>query len=412
MHEMKFPINIKYKSYIETLPKTLKEYHLFWADEIKQLLYPSLLKNYIDSDTKAYNAFKKLVEKSTFRGVFTDEEIKNGYILVESRGFDVIIGTKLYRALNPFADMPNYDPMKVNAYWTRRLNDKSDFFTIKTIENIKAGEQIILDYGRDQNQKLLVSYGFTIENNPFLHNEADFEISISDKKFKINLKFTDVRSLAREIRNIRRLIKKEVKKNNSTAASTAALNNNSTVALNNNSTTNNSTEALNNNSKKEEVNTKSKSRKESENNNSKKLEPNNNSTGVLNNISTGVVDTNSTAAINNNSKKKTGKNNSRKNQQIIGNKEIDKQIVNEIISNLRKFSNEERLEKIKRRIKNNPIFVNIYRALRDEQVLLNHKLVGARNILRILNSKTSPKLLYPDDPTYLENKKYFDKLFS
>jgi len=68
----------------------------------------------------------------------------------------------------------------------------------------------------------------------------------------------------------------------------------------------------------------------------------------------------------------------------------------------------QKLEKIKSEGKDNQVFNNIYRVLKDELVLLNINMVYARSILRILNSETNPNLQNLDGPTYYSNKKYFD----
>jgi hypothetical protein len=293
------------------LPKSLKEYHLFFPKEVKELIKPSLFNDYLESEIELLNKFKTLIKNTKFKDQFTDEEINNAHILYNSRAFNILIGKKEYFVLIPLVDMSNYDYLKTNTYWKRRLQGENDFFTLKTIEDVKAGEQIYVDYGRDGNRRFFSDYGYTIANNPFFPSDNDLEILVRNKKFKINLKMNNSQNLIKFIE----IIKKDILK----------------------------------------------------------------------------------------AEKNTDKTNERK---------IDIEIVSALISGLGKYSDLQKLEKIKSKEKDNQVFINIYRVLKDELVLLNINMVDARSILRILNSETNPNLQYPDDPTYYSNKKYFDKLFS
>jgi len=78
--------------------------------------------------------------------------------------------------------------LKTNTDLKIRLQGENDIFTLKTIEDVNAGEQIYIDYGRDGNRRFFGDYGFTIANNPLLPSDNDLEILVRNNNFKINLK--------------------------------------------------------------------------------------------------------------------------------------------------------------------------------------------------------------------------------
>lgn len=109
--------------------------------------------------------------------------------------------------------MPNHDHLKINTYQKRRLANENDSITLKTTLNIKSGEQIYVDYGRDENERLLCDYGFTIEHNPFLPNGKELDVKVNNQKFKVNLNMRDTKNLIDSVDSIRKDI---LKANNKT----------------------------------------------------------------------------------------------------------------------------------------------------------------------------------------------------
>lgn len=175
MYQLKNP-SLQFKLYIDTIPKSFKEYIYFWPkadlDKIKNTFLISL----VNSRLKEFRVLQKIIKKSKIGKLnFTLNDIKHAYIAVSSRNFGVYVNNKFYYTCAPFTDLFNFDP-KLNTTWTMRLKHLNDYFLIKSTKNIKKGEQIFVNYGRDDNVKLLTGYGFTLKNNPFPAKSNNFYI--------------------------------------------------------------------------------------------------------------------------------------------------------------------------------------------------------------------------------------------
>ncbi|CAM9607060.1 unnamed protein product, partial [Hapterophycus canaliculatus] len=64
----------------------------------------------------------------------------------------------------PGADMFNHDPNKQSV---QIGTDGEDYFVMKTVQPVKAGEEVFSSFGQISNAQLLNSYGFVLPGNPF-----------------------------------------------------------------------------------------------------------------------------------------------------------------------------------------------------------------------------------------------------
>lgn len=98
------------------------------------------------------------------------------------------VGSRLYgitykgeeiEAMVPLADMMNHDDSKYHGYWT--YNEEKESFTIEALSPVKKGKMVLISYGHKQNSKLLVNYGFTLENKEGNDVEVKLRLSQDDE---------------------------------------------------------------------------------------------------------------------------------------------------------------------------------------------------------------------------------------
>lgn len=76
---------------------------------------------------------------------------------------------QVYKALSPFFDMFNHD-VKASVLHGLRPDPQYECgasLAIETQQGWKAGQEVMINYGPEPNSRLLMIYGFAIENNPY-----------------------------------------------------------------------------------------------------------------------------------------------------------------------------------------------------------------------------------------------------
>jgi len=180
MYQLKNPSS-EFKLYIETIPKSFKEYIYFWPKADLDKMKNTFLISLVNSRLKEFRILQKIIKKSKIKKLkFTLNDIKHAHIAVSSRNFGVYINNMFYYTCAPYTDLFNFDP-KLNTTWTMRLKNLNDYFILKSIKNIVKGEQIFVNYGRDDNVQLLTGYGFTLKNNLFPAKSNNFYIRFKGK---------------------------------------------------------------------------------------------------------------------------------------------------------------------------------------------------------------------------------------
>ncbi len=182
----------EFKLYIETIPKSYKEFPTFYKDTDLAIVKNSLLENFINYELGEIKQTMDLIKKTNIADNFKLSEVKHADIAVLSRNFLVKIKKKknLLNVLAPYTDLFNYNPSP-NTSWTDILNSEDDFFTLIADKDIKKGDEIYVDYGNDDDSKLLSYYGFTLKNNKNDLENGNFEYEYNGEKFFGTLKEKD-----------------------------------------------------------------------------------------------------------------------------------------------------------------------------------------------------------------------------
>jgi len=171
----------EFKLYIETIPKSFKEYILFWPKVDLDKINNTFLMNLINSRIREIFYLNSILRKSKISNLnFSINEIKHAHIAVSSRMFGIYISKKLYYTCVPYTDLFNFDPV-LNTTWKIHLKSLNDFFVLKATKNIGIGQQIFVNYGKDDNVQLLTGYGFTLKNNPFPAETNNFYVKFQNK---------------------------------------------------------------------------------------------------------------------------------------------------------------------------------------------------------------------------------------
>ena len=161
------------KYYFETIPKNFHEYPQYFMEAELPKLNNSFMANKYNFEISNINKIFALAQKANLNKMqnkdFTQENVKHAYIALYSRNFELILESekKEYRALAPYTDMFNDNPIDIHTNWTSKITDENGFFNLKANKDIAKGKEIFVFYGYYDNERLLFEFGFTLENNPF-----------------------------------------------------------------------------------------------------------------------------------------------------------------------------------------------------------------------------------------------------
>eukprot|EP00752_Nemacystus_decipiens_P007083 g6345.t2 len=138
---------------------------LEWNQEELALLQGTSAEPLVGSGSldSQFDAFQKVVAQHPTvwePSVCTKSAFAKGVNWVRSRGFTVLGDPHMI----PGADMFNHDPNKQSV---QIGTDGEDHFVMKTVQPVKAGEEIFSSFGSISNAQLLNSYGFVLPGNSF-----------------------------------------------------------------------------------------------------------------------------------------------------------------------------------------------------------------------------------------------------
>lgn len=153
-----------YQPYYNILPTHYDNMPIFWDAEQLGWLEGSYLLTQISDRKKNIAADYEEIQRAApeFGDEATLEEFSWARMMVASRNFGVKIDDVKTDALVPYADMLNhYRPRETRWTFDQSLHS----FTITTIKELKAGQQIYDSYGKKCNSRFLLNYGFAVENN-------------------------------------------------------------------------------------------------------------------------------------------------------------------------------------------------------------------------------------------------------
>jgi hypothetical protein len=128
--------------------------------------------------TADYEELRRLCGTDVFP--YTFDEFLRVRTAVGSRNFGIIVDGEKRTSMVPFADMLNhYRPRETS--WT--FDSQRSHFTITTLTRLSAGQQVMDSYGRKDNSRFLLHYGFAVEVNREEDGRCQNELAITLKLF-------------------------------------------------------------------------------------------------------------------------------------------------------------------------------------------------------------------------------------
>ncbi|KAL7512687.1 hypothetical protein ACHAXN_009735 [Cyclotella atomus] len=171
--------NSFFAPYYAVLPRRLRNMPIFWSEEELEGLKGSYMLSQISDRLQAVTRDYQSVCAAApeFASIATLEEFTWARTIVCSRNFGLLINGRRTSALVPHADMLNHHRPR-ETKWT--FCEESQCFTITTLKEIGAGEQVYDSYGQKCNHRFLLNYGFCVESNVeidgFCPNEVSLEL--------------------------------------------------------------------------------------------------------------------------------------------------------------------------------------------------------------------------------------------
>lgn len=151
-------VNSFWKAYLDILPKEFYYFPLFFGQQEILMLKGSSMIKMCEIQRKEILEDFLLIEHT---GLCTYEEFLKGRLIVSSRLHSIKAENDL-SGLVPFADLFNH---RSNSKTIWSFDFENQGFYMETSESTKRGEEICINYGSKSNIKLMLSYGFALENN-------------------------------------------------------------------------------------------------------------------------------------------------------------------------------------------------------------------------------------------------------
>lgn len=191
-----------WKTYLESMPKTLNEYIYFYSKtKLALLKHTTMMSNGVynfKNHMKNIVTDSKIIYKWLLQKNLLPEKCNNYKtffpmflyfrILVCSRIFGYSKKNKDEIGMVPYADLFNHSE-NPNTHWY--FDDKLDSFIVKSTCDIKKNSEIYDSYGAKTNNELMMYYGFTIKNNinsnlSVSHNNSVYEFDHNSDKISDN----------------------------------------------------------------------------------------------------------------------------------------------------------------------------------------------------------------------------------
>ena len=112
-----------------------------------------------DSYEHDYKQLAKLKEFS-----WSYDDYKHWRTIVSSRVFGISKSSNSFDCLIPFVDFINHSETR-NVNWN--YNSEKGYFRLTAKEGIEKNQEIVDNYGKKSNERLLITYGFVVKNNIF-----------------------------------------------------------------------------------------------------------------------------------------------------------------------------------------------------------------------------------------------------
>ncbi|CAM9170747.1 unnamed protein product, partial [Ectocarpus fasciculatus] len=164
LHERGLGESSPFHSYLSVLPQDHR-LPLEWTEAELGLLQGTSAEPLVGAGSldSQFEAFQRVVAQHPTvwePSVCTKAAFAKGVNWVRSRGFTVMGDPHMI----PGADMFNHDPNKQSV---QIGTDGEEHFVMKTVQPVKAGEEVFSSFGHISNAQLLNSYGFVLPGNSF-----------------------------------------------------------------------------------------------------------------------------------------------------------------------------------------------------------------------------------------------------
>lgn len=151
--------------YLDILPQDWSNFPIFWrSEDLQEWLQGSPLvqdvEDRMETMEQDYEEICRLAGPAVFD--FTFQEFLSARTCVGSRNFGIQVDGQKRTTMVPFADMLNHLRPRQTS-WT--FDARSRCFTITSLQPIPGGSEVMDSYGKKDNARFLLHYGFAIEGN-------------------------------------------------------------------------------------------------------------------------------------------------------------------------------------------------------------------------------------------------------
>tara|TARA_B100001057_G_C22795426_1_gene929415 strand:+ start:115 stop:1221 length:1107 start_codon:yes stop_codon:yes gene_type:complete len=169
--------------YFNSLPDDVSNFPVFWDTETLSLLKGSKLLNDIENRKKEFVNDYEIISACCkgFSQDYSFEEFLYVRILIGSRNFGITIDGIKRSSMVPLADMLNHS-VNNNIIWY--FNDSNKFFEMTANTFIGKGIELEDTYGKKNNSKMLIYYGFLLDDNPLDYIKLVININGKDHYFE------------------------------------------------------------------------------------------------------------------------------------------------------------------------------------------------------------------------------------
>jgi len=170
-----------FKPYFDVLPSDWSDFPIFWSEEnLTSWLKGSPLVRDVRERLRTMRADYEEIRRLSGIAVFpyTFDEFLRVRTAVGSRNFGIIVDGEKRTSIVPFADMLNHFRPRETS-WT--FDSQRGHFTITTLTRLNSGQQVMDSYGRKDNSRFLLHYGFAVEVNREEDGRCQNELSITLK---------------------------------------------------------------------------------------------------------------------------------------------------------------------------------------------------------------------------------------
>lgn len=173
----------RWRTYLASVPRTFAHHPVLFSEEDLRLMrgstFPERLRRFATTIRDDHTTLRRIV------GDLALDELRWARLVLATRLFSV----KGSRALVPLADMMNHvtEPSAVGGF-----DPSSRSFVIHATRDLARGDEVAVSYGWRCNSRLLLAYGFCLEDNA--DNEAPFRLP-DGRRMSVRAEYDDAQAL-------------------------------------------------------------------------------------------------------------------------------------------------------------------------------------------------------------------------